>query len=338
MANNENRQTSKRNIRRMAQSEGSHVLRDSARVLKYGTANFARNFWLSAAATAVMTITLILLFLTAAATIVLSETADSMREKIDITIFLKPGTKDATLGQLTEIISEDKNVKSVVVANSEQEFAAFLEENKDNAALMETLEDEEMKEIMLKTMQSTMRLKVYNVEDLTSIKSIVESDPLFVTNLDEKKEPTYDVNASEIATITSWANIAKNGGLVLSAIFLTVSILIIFNTIRMAIFSRREEIYMEKLIGASTGFIRGPFIVEARIYGIIAGLISATLCYFAFHFASPALNGYGINTGTIEKYLESSYLILFYLAMVALGMLIGSLSAHLALHRYLKKA
>jgi cell division protein FtsX len=63
---------------------------------------------------------------------------------------------------------------------------------------------------------------------------------------DKKMQPTYDVNRAEISTITSWARMARTGGIILAAVFLVISILIIFSTIRMAIFSRREEIYMMK--------------------------------------------------------------------------------------------
>ena len=149
--------------------------------------------------------------------------------------------------------------------------------------------------------------------------------------------PTYDVNRAEIATITSWARIARTGGMILAAVFLVISILIIFSTIRMAIFSRREEIYMMKLVGADKSFIRGPFLIEAEICGIIAGLIAATSSYFGFKFLSPKLANYGINVDSINELLDSNKLLLVYLAFVLAGMLIGKISARLAVSRYLHK-
>lgn len=304
--------------------------------MKYGTKGFVRNIWLSCASTIVMAITMIILFVTIVASVILTNTAEMMKDKIDITIYLKPNTSDEVLTELSNVISADSNIKSVVVSNSEQEYEKFLAENKDSEEVVNVL-DEEMKKIMISKMQATMRIKVYNIDDITSIKTIVEEDPLFINNLDIELAPTYDVNQKEIATITSWARIARTGGIVLAAVFLVISVLIIFSTIRMAIFSRREEIYMMKLVGADKRFIRGPFLVEAEICGIIAGIVSATASYFGFMFLSPKLAGYGIDVSSINNILQSNQLILVFLVFIASGIMIGRISSMLAVSKYLHK-
>ena len=116
-----------------------------------------------------------------------------------------------------------------------------------------------------------------------------------------------------------------------------ISILIIFSTIRMAIFSRREEIYMMKLVGAEKGFIRGPFLIEAEICGVIAGIIAATVSYFGFKFMAPKLMSYGISVDQITNVLDSNQLILVFLVFIAMGVLIGRISAWLAVSKYLNK-
>ena len=106
----------------------------------------------------------------------------------------------------------------------------------------------------------------------------------------------------------------------------------------MAIFSRRDEIYMMKLVGADKNFIRGPFLVEAEICGIVAGIIAATVSYFGFMFISPKLAGYGINVDSIDSILKSNQLILVYLVFIAAGVIIGRVSSWLAVAKYLHKA
>ena len=332
------KQLTKKNLKTLTKNGRTKKARSVRRVVKYGAINFGRNIWLSTAATLVMTITLLALSVTLVASVVLTETATTMRDKIDITLFFKPGTGKETLEVLKEVMSNDPNVKSIETRTSEEEYANFLEENKDNELLIETLEDPtmDMRSTMISTMQSTMRLKVYDTENLDSIKNIVSSDINFVKNLDETVEPTYDVNQAEIATITRWANIATTGGIVLSAIFIVISVLVIFNTIRMAIFSRREEIYMMKLVGADGYFIRGPFLVEAQFSGLVSGLLAAGLGYLGFHFLEPRLAKYGINVDTVTNILESNKIILVILAMIVVGMLIGTLSARLAIQKYLR--
>ena len=330
------KKSSKKSLRTMQKNRKKHVVRSSARILKYGTKGFSRNIWLSTAATVVMSITLIILFVTVVASVILTNTAEMMKDKIDITIYFKPNTSEEKLGELTETIKKDPNIKSVETSTSEEEYKKFLEENKSSDDIINVL-DEDLEKMMIDKMQATMRIKVYDVDNLDSIKKIVEEDETFSQFTDKEKAPTYDVNRVEIATITSWARIARTGGIILAVVFLVISILIIFSTIRMAIFSRREEIYMMKLVGAEKGFIRGPFLIEAEICGVIAGIVAGTVSYFGFRFMTPRLMNYGISVDQITKVMESNQLILVFIAFIVMGVIIGRISAWLAVSKYLNK-
>lgn len=331
------KKSSKKNLHSMQKNQKKHVFRTSARIMKYGTKGFSRNIWLSTAATIVMSFTLIVLFVTIVASVILTNTAEMMKDKIDITIYFKPNTSEEMLSDLTEIIKKDENIKSVETSSSADEYRKFLDENKASDDILNVL-DEDMEKLMIGKMQATMRIKVHDVDNLDSIKKIVDEDELFVQQLDTEKSPTYDVNRAEIAAITSWARIARTGGMILAIVFLIISILIIFSTIRMAIFSRREEIYMMKLVGADKRFIRGPFLIEAEICGVIAGVISGAVAYFGFKFMSPRLQGYGIDVEQIENVMNSNQLILVFLSFILIGILIGMVSARLAISKYLNKA
>ena len=330
------KKVSKKSLKAMQKNHKRHVVRSSARILKYGTKGFSRNIWLSTAATVVMSITLIILFITVVASVILTNTAEMMKDKIDITIYFKPNTSAEDLAKLTDIIKQDSNIKSAETSTSEEEYKKFLEENKASDDIINVL-DADMEKMMVAKMQSTMRIKVHDVDNLDSIKKIVEEDEVFSQFTDKDKAPTYDVNRVEIATITSWARIARTGGIILAVVFLVISILIIFSTIRMAIFSRREEIYMMKLVGAEKGFIRGPFLIEAEICGVIAGAVAGTISYFGFKFMAPKLMSYGISVEQIQNVLDSNQLILVFLAFILMGVLIGRISAWLAVSKYLNK-
>ncbi len=330
------KRVSKKSLKTMQKNRKRHVVREKARIMKYGTRGFSRNIWLSSAATIVMAITLIILFVTVVASVILTNTAEMMKDKIDITIYLKPNTSQQDLDKLTEEIKKDPNIKSVETSTSEEEYEKFLIENGDSEEILNILDDE-MTKMMIAKMQATMRIKVYNVDNLDSIKETVENGETFREFTDKEMPPTYDVNRAEINTITSWARMARTGGIILAAVFLVISILIIFSTIRMAIFSRREEIYMMKLVGADRSFIRGPFLIEAEICGVIAGIVAGTVSYFGFRFLSPKLANYGINVDSINGVLESNQLILVFLIFIAAGVIIGRISAWLAVSKYLHK-
>ncbi len=327
----------KYSLKTMKKTRTKHPMQEGGRIFKYGFSGFARNIWLSSAATAVMSITMIILFITIVASVILSDTAEKMKEKIDITIYLKPQTSQEVLDQLKDRISQDKNIKSVETSTTEEENEELTSENKDSASFINVLDDE-MKEATLAELQSTMRIKVYDADNLESVNKIKNEDELFKKYVDNSRESTDVVNQTEISTIASWARMARTGGIVLAIIFLAISVLIIFSTIRMAIFSRREEIYMMKLVGADKRFIRGPFLVEAELCGLIAGIIAATASYFGFLWLAPKLAGYGINTDSIMAVLESNRLVLVYVAFMLVGIIIGRISARLAVSKYLHTA
>ena len=329
--------TTKKNLRTMSRNGKAHKTRSTLRVMRYGAVGFARNIWLSVASTLVMTITILIILVTFIASAILSSTADTLREKIDVTVFLKPGTSAQTLKEMSNLLMEDQNVRQVIASTSEEVFDKFLEENQDDEVLIKTLSDDEMKNLMIAAMQATLRIKVYDLDHTEKIEEIVENSPLFIDNIDPAYPPTYDTNRSEIDTINTWADIANKTGWVLSAIFIVISILVIFNTIRMAIFSRREEIYMMRLVGADKFFIRGPFIVESQISGVLAGLIATTAAYFGYRAIAPSLKDYGIDISKISNIVESEKLVLVYLSACLVGMLIGALSAQLAIKKYLTK-
>lgn len=337
-ASKSTKQHQKESLRVLVENSSVSSVRNTGRIIKYGAASFKRNVWLSIAATLVMTITLIILLITVGASMVLSATADTMRQKIDITVYFQPGTEIETLNLMAQTMRDDNNVRSVDVSDSAAELQAYIdkEASDSDSDILETLSDPDIHEAILRTMPALMRIKVYDPDNLDSVRYIVENDQTFQTHLDDTRPPTYDVNKTEIAAISSWATIAKNGGLILGAVFLVISVLVIFNTIRMAIFSRREEIHMMKLVGADTNFIRGPFLVEAQISGIISGLLAATAFFFGFKYLAPSLENYGINITLVSNLIMTNQLVLVYLATVGVGIIVGTISAHLAMQKYLK--
>ena len=329
--------TTKKNLRTMSKNGKAHKTRSGIRVVKYGAVGFARNIWLSIASTLVMTVTIVIILTTFVASAILSSTAETLREKIDITVFMKPQTSAEILQGAANALKADSNVNQVTVSTSEEVFEKFVEENKDDEVLLKALEDDEMKSLMISAMQATIRVKVHDLDHTEKIEEIVETNKIFTENVDPDYPPTYDTNRSEIDTINTWADIANRVGWILSGVFIVISILVIFNTIRMAIFSRREEIYMMRLVGADKYFIKGPFIVESQICGILAGLIATAIAYFGYRAVAPGLKDYGIDISRISNIVESEKLVLVFLGACLVGMIIGALSAQLAIKKYLAR-
>ena len=162
--------------------------------------------------------------------------------------------------------------------------------------------------------------------------------PIFKQWVDSSVANSQDVEARQqtINKLSSLMDVASRVGIVAGSFFVVISVLIIFNTIRMTIFSRRDEISMMKSIGADSYFIRGPFLIEAELYGVIAAIIAMIVGYLLSTKLLPSLGGYIEVKQTKSFILHWWWLIL--LGMITTGFVIGDLSARLALRKYLKKA
>jgi cell division transport system permease protein len=298
--------------------------------MRYGVRNFTRNAWLTVAATAVMTVTLLIMLVTVVMSQMLNSTVVELRENIDISVYLDPKADDDTLRNLAGKMRLVENVKEVTVSTSQSEYDKFVNENKDNAELIKTISDIEV------SFPAVMHIKVNDLNNLDPIRDTVENDPQYQKWLYARRAPTYagDQQAT-INKIASWATLAQRGGLIAGAVFLVISILVIFNTIRMAIFSRREEIEMMKSVGADSHFIRGPFLIEAEMYGILAAIIATALGYVALMWLAPGLSSYGVIVGPVEE-IMATWWWLVLLAMTTIGIAIGYISARLSARRYLK--
>jgi cell division transport system permease protein len=138
-----------------------------------------------------------------------------------------------------------------------------------------------------------------------------------------------------IQSIGRAVDFAQKAGIAAGSVFVIISSLIIFNTIRMAIFNRREEIQMMKLIGANQAFIRGPFLVEASIYGLIAAILASGIGAWALLSSASLLSSYQITVQpTIDLMISRAPL--FIVGMIIIGSIIGIISSLFATYRHLK--
>lgn len=301
------------------------------RMMRYGANNFTRNAWLTTAATAVMTITLLIVFMTLSARTVLNDTVTKFRQDIDIPIFLRGDIDDNTVKKLSAKLRSDSNVTNVQFVSSDQAKQIYIDRDA-KAGDVEQLRTIAEAGVVF---PAQLNINVQDPSNLDSINQLVTNDNMFKLNLNQDVDTVITGNQKTIQTLSAWASTTEKAGLLATVIFTAISMLIVFNTIRMAIFNRRDEIEMMKLIGADKGFIRGPFVVEAVMYGFFAALIATGLGYLALMLSEPKIKAYGIETGFISDTLIS-YLPLVLIAMIAVGALIGVISSRLAVRRYLK--
>jgi cell division transport system permease protein len=300
------------------------------RIIRYGTDSFLRNSWLSVAATAVMTITLLIIFTATVTQNILDNTISELQSKVDMSIYLKTETTDNVGNGIKAELQKLSTVKSVEYISAAKARDQIAQDNSSNANVLAAINEATNKN------PATLRVVVTNIDDTSQLEKFVATDATVKKNINPDYKPSFaGERSSAIKSIGRAVNFAQTVGLAAGMIFVVISALIIFNTIRMAIFNRREEIQMMKLIGADQSFIRGPFLVEAIIYGIIAAFISTGIGVWALFASSNTLSSYQISVQPTIS-LVTTYSPLLILSMIAVGAVIGIISSLLATRRYLK--
>jgi cell division transport system permease protein len=299
------------------------------RMCRYGVNNFSRNAWLTVAATAVMTITLLIVFATLAARNTLATTVDDIKDKVDMSIYLKTDVEKKDVDTITSSLRKLETVTGVSYVSPKDARAAFAEQNSKNPEALSALNEASNK------FSGTVRVKLVDINDTDELASFVKNNKTVQQNIDPNREPSFaGERKSAIEGIAKGVVFADRVGIIATIIFVVISSLIVFNTIRMAIFNRKDEIEMMKLVGADKGFIRGPFIVEAVVYGFIAAVIATVLGVSGLYWLKDRL----ISGVQVEPTLNfvMTYIGFVLLGMIVLGALIGVVSSLLATRRYLK--
>lgn len=301
------------------------------RMCRYGINNFSRNAWLTIAATAIMTITLLVVFVTLAARNVLLDTVAEIRDKVDMSIYVKTDTSDEDIEKIEAGLRALKNsVRDVHYISPQEARENFAQSNSGDAGTLNALNE------ATNEFPGTFRISPVDINKTDELRHYVETDPTVKEAIDPDRAPSFAGDRrTAIENIGRWVSFAERAGLVASVIFIAISSLIVFNTIRMAIFNRRDEIQMMKLIGADRNFIRGPFVVEAVVYGFIAAVVATALGVGLLLASKDTLLNYGIIIDSTLK-LVTVYIGLVLLGMIFLGALIGIVSSLLATRRYLK--
>ncbi len=298
------------------------------RILIAGARNFMRNMWLSTAATAVMTVTLTLIMMSFISNMAVTATIKGVTDKIDVSIFLKNTLTPDQINGLKQNLINSGNVASLTYVSPQQAVLNYKDQNKNNPQLIAALDQAG------DALPSSIQVKAKDPKHLDVIEAVV-SQSKNQQLLDPTAPPSY--TGSRKATIDRIIRVAsffKTLGLAASAMFLVISTLIIFNTIRMAIFTRRDEIEIMKLVGATKWFIRGPFIFEAALYGIIAAVIATILSFLLLFGGATKVASY-IDFSTTLSFFQT-YIFLIIAAEFVLGITIGAVSSLLAMSRYLK--
>ncbi len=300
------------------------------RILHTGFVNFFRNASLAIAAMAVMVVTLTIILLSLVVNTTLSGTIAQITDKIDVSVYLKDDVTAKQRNDFTNKIEQLPNVASTRYLSKEDALEAYRQENIGNEDLLAAINQTD------NPLPATIRVQPKDLNNVQEIQKFLEEGD---SKALQSEEPSYSGDRKEaIDKISHAANVLQRVGIAGIVLFAIISVLIIFNTIQMAIFNRRDEISIMRLLGANTWYIRGPFVVESVMYGLISGFISVMLIKSLFVASSGTLEASSLgllDIGYAQRFFNDHFWLLL-LIQLGVGVAIGAVSSIIATRRYLK--
>lgn len=295
------------------------------RIIKFGFQNFSRNGLLSATTVAILVMALLVFNGLLVFGVISNAAVASLEDKIDISVYFNATASEDNVLELEKALESLTEVKSVEYISQEKALTIFKDRHQDDVTITQALN-----ELQINPLLASLNIKAKNPSNYQTIAGYLENENL--KSLIDKV--TYGENRLAIDRLARIVDTLKTGGWMTTLFLAAIGILVTFNTIRLAIYSNREELGIMRLVGASNKFINGPYIVTGVLYGILGGAISLLLTLPVIGFASPYLNAF------IPELSLSAYFLAhlpgFVLQNMVFGVGLGAISAAVAVRRYLK--
>lgn len=304
---------------------------NTKRVIRSGYRNFMRSGFTSLASVLIMTITLIVITSLIFAQVTLQSSLNSIKEQVDVTVYFTQGSSEDEIKNIQTSIEKLPEVASILYISEDQALANFREKHAKDYLTLQALD-----ELDGNPLGASLNIKAKDPSQYETISKYFEQDTALAKQaLTIIDKVDYHQNKLVIDRLTSIINGAKRLGFALSLLFVIISILITFNTLRLIIYMSREEISVMRLVGAANRYIRGPFMVSGMLVGIFASVITIILFWpiSAWLGSSQMTEFLGVN---LFKYYTSNFFQLFFIMLVS-GIIIGSISSVFAIRRYLNK-
>ncbi len=293
------------------------------RILKAGYLSFRRNGWLSTATILVMVLVLFVLgnlvFLSAIAATVVG----TLESKIDISVYFVSDASEENILAVRREIEALPDVAGVAYVSKDEALADFREKHSGNALIANALD-----ELGENPLEASLNIKAKDPADYGSI-----SNFLLHKNYAVVDKINYFENQMVIERLGAVLTTVRSSGAVLAIFLAFVSVLVAFNTVRLAIYTMREEIGIMRLVGATKWFIRGPFLLNGVFYGAIAALAAIFIFFPLTWAASPKLALVVPNFELFRYFLDNFWE--FFGVMLFAGVFLGVVSSFIAIRRYL---
>ena len=302
------------------------------RVFKAAFQNQFRNIWLTLATLVIMTITLLIVQILYVANVFGLEVLNSIEKKVDLSVTFKDGVGNDKINEVVKAVQSRNDVQDIQVISSDEALLIFKQRNLDKPFIEESL-----RELEDNPLPASMFIVATEPRFYELIAKSLETERFSET----VEEIHYEDSKVVIDRLIALIDTVKNTGLIISIVFGALVVLIMFNTVRLAIYSFREEIDIMHLVGASRWFIRGPFMIESIMIALISVVVASAIMLPVIKAVAPELESF-----FFEGYVQSDpfnlyqYVLAEWPTIVGLQIMIAvglsMFSSIIALQRYLK--
>lgn len=300
------------------------------RIFTNGAKSFARSGSVSFATVLIMTVTLAIIGLLIFLSAILAHSLVEIREKVDVNVYFLPDAAETDIVAYQRELAEIPEIERVTYTSRDEALQAFRERHAAEPLMLQALE-----ELGDNPLGASLAIKATDPSQYESIVSYLTENP--ATGPDGASlidDINYFRNKVVIDRLTAAMSAMEQAGLIIVLLFALASATIAFATVRLAIYTARDEIGVMRLMGASNFFIRGPFVVAGIIAGALAALIVLLLLYPVAFSAGSALEGWLAGFNTFSYYADN--FAKFFLILMGSGIVLGGVSSYIAVRRYLR--
>ncbi|KKU10238.1 MAG: Cell division protein FtsX [Parcubacteria group bacterium GW2011_GWB1_46_8] len=296
------------------------------RIIRAGFHNFQRNLWMVFATMGIMSITLFIVSSLTLFNFLTREVVGIIRNKIDLSVYFVVTVEEAEILKVRDLMKQLPEVSDIQYVSREEAYAKFQQKHASNDVITKALE-----ELGGNPLQASLNIKAETSDQYAVIFNFLETAPF--------RESISKVNFTEnklvIERLNKIIRAIQGGGLGIILVFAGLAILVAFNSIRMAIYSFREEINIMKLVGASKWFVRGPFFVMGAMISSLSALLVFGILWAGIAVASPRLANF-LPEISLYGFFSQQWFIVFLIEFLA-GLAVMSVSTYLATSKYLKE-
>ncbi len=296
-------------------------------MITFALQSIFRNFWLSFVTTSILLLTLVTVNAVLVLNVLASASIDAIEDRVQVDVYFIPGTNEEIVRSVRGYLLGLPQVKNVTTITADEALAIFKEQHATDPEVLSALE-----EVEGNPFGDALRVQARDTKDFSFILEAVNS-PEFAPYIKEKAYTDYETVINRLSTFTAKV---RWGGLALAAFFGIISLLIVFNTIRVAIYVHKDEIAVMKLVGAKDWFVRGPFLVEAMFYSLAATILMSGIVAAAVWGLEPYIRQFfsGVPVSLADFY-RAYGIPLFFAQWIGLSLL-GIGTTVIAIRKYLK--